>query len=58
LPEGFQRAEYLKSHGMVDMVAPRSELRPLLARLCKLLTHASQVDDPSRSLNGLDVGSI
>jgi acetyl-CoA carboxylase carboxyl transferase subunit beta len=46
LPEGFQRAEYLKSHGMVDMVAPRSELRPLLARLCKLLTHASQVDDP------------
>ena len=39
LPEGFQRAEYLKSHGMVDMVAPRAELRPLLARLCRLLTH-------------------
>jgi acetyl-CoA carboxylase carboxyl transferase subunit beta len=46
LPEGFQRAEYLKSHGMVDMVAPRSELRPLLARLCKLLTHSSRADDP------------
>jgi acetyl-CoA carboxylase carboxyl transferase subunit beta len=46
LPEGFQRAEYLKSHGMVDMVAPRSELRPLLARLCKLLTHASRADEP------------
>jgi acetyl-CoA carboxylase carboxyl transferase subunit beta len=39
LPDGFQRAEYLKSHGMVDMVAPRAELRPLLARLCRLLTH-------------------
>jgi acetyl-CoA carboxylase carboxyl transferase subunit beta len=38
LPEGFQRAEYLKSHGMVDMVVPRGELRATLARLCKLLT--------------------
>jgi acetyl-CoA carboxylase carboxyl transferase subunit beta len=46
LPEGFQRAEYLKTHGMVDMVAPRRELRPLLARLCKLLTHARDEDNP------------
>ncbi len=38
LPEGFQRAEYLKKHGMVDMVVPRPEMRPTLARLCKLLT--------------------
>ena len=38
LPEGFQRAEYLKKHGMVDMVVPRHDLRPTLARLCKLLT--------------------
>jgi acetyl-CoA carboxylase carboxyl transferase subunit beta len=38
LPEGFQRAEYLKSHGMVDMVVPRGEMRTTLARLCKLLT--------------------
>jgi len=46
LPEGFQRAEYLKSHGMVDMVAPRSELRPLLARLCRLLTRAPEAERP------------
>jgi len=46
LPEGFQRAEYLQTHGMVDMVAPRSQLRPLLARLCKLLTHARDSDRP------------
>jgi acetyl-CoA carboxylase carboxyl transferase subunit beta len=46
LPEGFQRAEYLRSHGMVDMVAPRSELRPLLARLCKLLTHSPEAARP------------
>jgi acetyl-CoA carboxylase carboxyl transferase subunit beta len=40
LPEGFQRAEYLKEHGMVDMVVHRHELRPTLARLCRLLTKA------------------
>lgn len=38
LPEGFQRAEYLKTHGMVDMVVPRAELRGTLARLCSILT--------------------
>ncbi len=40
LPEGFQRAEYLKDHGMVDMVVHRHDLRPTLARLCRLLTRA------------------
>jgi acetyl-CoA carboxylase carboxyl transferase subunit beta len=38
LPEGFQRAEYLKDHGMVDMVVHRHDLRATLARLCRLLT--------------------
>lgn len=38
LPEGFQRAEFLKEHGMVDMVVPRAEMRTTLARLCGLLT--------------------
>lgn len=37
LPEGFQRAEYLLAHGMVDMVVHRHQLRGTLARLCKLL---------------------
>jgi acetyl-CoA carboxylase carboxyl transferase subunit beta len=41
LPEGFQRAEFLKEHGMVDMVVHRHEMRPTLARLCRLLTRAS-----------------
>jgi acetyl-CoA carboxylase carboxyl transferase subunit beta len=40
LPDGFQRAEYLKEHGMVDMVVHRHELRPMLGRLCRLLTKA------------------
>ena len=38
LPEGFQRAEYLLEHGMVDMVVPRRELRPRLALLLDYLT--------------------
>ena len=46
LPEGFQRAEYLEAHGMIDMVVPRPELRPVLARLCKLLTHAPEAERP------------
>jgi acetyl-CoA carboxylase carboxyl transferase subunit beta len=33
LPEGFQRAEYLLAHGMLDMVVHRKELRGTLARL-------------------------
>jgi acetyl-CoA carboxylase carboxyl transferase subunit beta len=37
LPEGFQRAEYLLEHGMVDMVVHRRELRETLARLVDLL---------------------
>jgi acetyl-CoA carboxylase carboxyl transferase subunit beta len=38
LPEGFQKSEYLRDHGMVDMVVHRHELRPKLASLCRILT--------------------
>ncbi len=37
LPEGFQRAEYLLDHGMIDAIIPRSELRSKLASLLKML---------------------
>ena len=37
LPEGFQRAEYLFEHGMVDRVVPRRELRETLVRIIGLL---------------------
>ena len=40
LPEGFQKAEYLRDHGMVDMVVHRHKLRSTLADLCRLLTKA------------------
>jgi len=37
LPEGFQSAEYLKGHGMVDMVVPRLEMKETIARLLRLM---------------------
>jgi acetyl-CoA carboxylase carboxyl transferase subunit beta len=37
LPEGFQRAEYLRDHGMVDLIVPRAELRATLGRILGLL---------------------
>ena len=40
LPSGFQRAEYLKDHGMVDMVVHRHELRSVLGSICRVLTKA------------------
>jgi acetyl-CoA carboxylase carboxyl transferase subunit beta len=37
LPEGFQRAEYLLEHGMIDMVVSRGDLRERLAQLVSYL---------------------
>jgi len=37
LPDGFQRAEYLLEHGMIDMVVPRAALKETLARIIRLL---------------------
>jgi acetyl-CoA carboxylase carboxyl transferase subunit beta len=37
LPDGFQRSEYLLTHGMVDMVVKRTELAAVLARVISLL---------------------
>jgi len=45
LPEGFQRAEYLQDHGMIDMVVHRHRMRETLSRIVRLLMKA-----PSREL--------
>ncbi len=42
LPEGFQTAEYLLEHGMVDMVVPRAEQKDTLARILSLLMEPKQ----------------
>jgi len=37
LPEGFQRAEYLLDHGMIDAIIPRTEMRLKIASILKML---------------------
>ena len=43
LPEGFQRAEYLLAHGILDMVVARAEMRETLARILGVLRPAAEV---------------
>lgn len=53
LPKGFQTAEYLLAHGMVDMVVPRKDHRATLARILGLLINkdmnAASGEDRSRN---------
>jgi acetyl-CoA carboxylase carboxyl transferase subunit beta len=37
LPEGFQRAEYLLDHGMLDRVTPRGQMRDELITITRML---------------------
>lgn len=52
LPPGFQTAEYLRDHGMVDLVVPRKELRATLIRLLDLSMR--KVRDPRQRRIGVD----
>ncbi|MCK9912776.1 hypothetical protein MXD81_26715, partial [Microbacteriaceae bacterium K1510] len=53
LPEGFQRAEYLLEHGMIDMVVHRHQMRETLSRLCHLLMRTQPVKHADKKkLNG------
>jgi len=37
LPEGFQRAEYLLEHGMVDLIVSRKDMRQRLSQVVDML---------------------
>ena len=57
LPPGFQRAEYLLAHGMLDMVVHRKEMRATLSRLLHMLMKKSRprartLAPPARNGNG------
>jgi acetyl-CoA carboxylase carboxyl transferase subunit beta len=54
LPEGFQRAEYLLAHGMIDMVVHRHQMRETLSRICRLLMANKAVigKEKPKGLNG------
>jgi acetyl-CoA carboxylase carboxyl transferase subunit beta len=48
LPDGFQKAEYLLEHGMIDMVVHRFELHRTVARIIRLLLQPSLERDAER----------
>jgi len=54
LPEGFQRAEYLLAHGMIDMVVHRHQMRETLSRICHVLMGAQPAvaHSDKKKLNG------
>jgi acyl-CoA carboxylase subunit beta len=52
LPPGFQRAEFLFSHGFVDRVVPRPELRDEVIRLLRLV--AARTDEASPGAEVVD----
>jgi len=41
LPEGFQRAEYLLDHGMVDVIVERKDMKKKLSQILKMLYRPS-----------------
>ncbi len=45
LPEGFQRAEFLLQHGMIDAIVPRKELKRYLGRVLRMLCDSQLSDD-------------
>jgi acetyl-CoA carboxylase carboxyl transferase subunit beta len=51
LPEGFQRAEYLLDHGMVDMVVRRHDIKATLARILGLINNPRPDTDQIPSIN-------
>jgi len=42
LPQGFQRAEFLLDHGMLDAVVPRKQLKPYIARALEFMMPKNQ----------------
>jgi acetyl-CoA carboxylase carboxyl transferase subunit beta len=53
LPPGTASAESMLAHGMIDMICPRAELRPTLAKLLRLLSGAASGRPASTAhLNG------
>ncbi len=60
LPDGFQRAEYLLQHGMIDMIVHRRELKKTLSRLIALLTKQPVLQQAPKGVpqgNGRDNGA-
>jgi acetyl-CoA carboxylase carboxyl transferase subunit beta len=49
LPEGFQRSEFLLSHGAIDMIVDRGQMRETIVRLLAKLTHQRAIESSQAS---------
>ncbi|MGQ0527978.1 MAG: acetyl-CoA carboxylase, carboxyltransferase subunit beta [Alphaproteobacteria bacterium] len=58
LPADFQTAEYLKEHGMVDMVVPRKDLYQTLSRILLLLMNKKTAARLQKPGNGKTITSL
>lgn len=56
LPEGFQRAEYLLDHGMLDMVVDRRNMRSVLIKTLRMLIHQPSLEEDT--MVGQDIPAI
>jgi acyl-CoA carboxylase subunit beta len=57
LPEGFQTAEFLLAHGLIDIVQPRASLRSLLSRLLAVQQAADRTEracPPGRTVTDVE----
>ena len=45
LPEGFQKAEFLLEHGLIDMIVTRTDMKKVVADLLRLLGENCKKDD-------------
>ena len=50
LPPGFQRSEYLRDHGMVDMVVSRLEMKATVCRIARILMKSPALASVSTAL--------
>ena len=41
LPAGFQRSEFLLAHGLIDMIAPRKDLKKVIGQLIEYAQNKS-----------------
>ncbi len=58
LPPGFQTAEYLKDHGMVDIVVSRKELKGTLSRILNLLMNRTGGLRPKGKIGNASSGKV
>lgn len=58
LPDGFQTAEYLKDHGMVDMVVSRAEMRETLTKIIGMIMKPKQADTTPRAKTRVAVSDL